>query len=71
MQLGMIGLGRRSTGRGTRPTVRAPEIATLSLITARFHLEDGNLTRVAGFRRIKSTEAIRWAYDPQHQLITA
>ncbi len=33
MQLGMIGLGRRSTGRATRPTARAPRISTLSPIT--------------------------------------
>ena len=58
MQLDLIGLGRRSMGRGTRPIVRAPWISTLSLVAARFHLEDGNLTRVEGFRRVKSTEAI-------------
>jgi hypothetical protein len=51
MQLGTIGLGRSPTGRGTRPMVASTGISTLSLITARFHLEDGNLTRVAGFRR--------------------
>jgi hypothetical protein len=56
MQPGMIGLRRRSTGRGTRPGSASPGISTLSLITARFHLEDGDWTRVAGFRRIKSTE---------------
>ena len=71
MQLDLIGLGRRSMGRGTRPIVRAPWISTLSRITARFHLEDRNSTRVAGFVATKSTEAIMRAYDPQHQLITA
>jgi hypothetical protein len=42
MQLGVIGLGRRSTGRGTRPIVRAPGISTLSPVTARFHLAVGH-----------------------------
>jgi hypothetical protein len=62
-----------STGptTGTGSAVRGPAISTLSLITARFHLEDGNLEGVAGFRRIKSTAAIMWKYDRQHQVITA
>jgi len=42
MQLGMIGLGRRSTGQGTRSIGRAPGISTLSLVTARFHLAVGH-----------------------------
>jgi hypothetical protein len=42
MQLGMIGLGRSSVGRGTRPIVRAPGISTLCLVNARFHLAVGH-----------------------------
>jgi hypothetical protein len=42
MQLGMIGLGGRSTGRGARPIVRALGILTLSLVPARFHLAVGH-----------------------------
>ena len=42
MQLGMIGLGGRSTGRGARPIVRGLGILTLSLVPARFHLAVGH-----------------------------
>ena len=42
MQLGMIGLGRSSIDRGTRPIVRAAGISTLFLVTARFHLAVGH-----------------------------
>ena len=57
MQPGVIGLGR-----GVRigpPRLRAPgDFDVVSDTTLDFTLEDGNLTRVAGFHRFKSMAAI-------------
>jgi hypothetical protein len=57
MQVGMIGPQRRSTVAHEADSA-SPGISTLPLITVRFHPEDGNLTRVAGFLGIESMDAI-------------
>jgi|HubBroStandDraft_1064217.scaffolds.fasta_scaffold3642761_2 hypothetical protein len=56
MQVGVIGPQRRSTV-GHEADSASPGISTLPLITVRFPPDAGNLTGVAGFLGIESTDA--------------